>query len=153
MAGDKQLNSTAVTVLRVLTVICAILIVIMGVIGVWQAGEALGNSNNTTNTVLNLLLFLFVGLYLIVFGCLLILAEMRQWSAVKYFGFLFSYFGRGCFMVFCGILILPYGCPFPDCNFNEFGLVVGGIVMAIGFVSMCLGCCFTTEQNPKPSYA
>eukprot|EP00741_Cyanophora_paradoxa_P025072 tig00000342_g24200.t1 len=77
---------------------------------------------------------LIISIYMIPFGLLIVLAELRwNWRFVMdAFPFLTTYLGRGVFYIFIGTLTLGI--------FYPWGYVAGAVLIANGIVSMIISC-------------
>lgn len=74
-----------------------------------------------------------LGVYGILFGSTIILAEFRmRFLLIDYCGFLNNLFGRGLFYLFCGALLLSVSVQI------TYVVVLAAVVLAIGFAYILL---------------
>lgn len=109
--------------LRVIGGILGILIIVLGFISIFT-----GSIN--PKTVVN-------ACYRILFGILIILAELRMEKWLKFFTFLTSYLGLGLFYVFVGGLAL---------GGDWYEIVLAICFLAVGIVYINMGCCYRQKM-------
>jgi len=110
-------------------------------IGIYQfylTSLAAYDPNNTIKDVVN-------ALYRVIFGFLIILAELRFVRALAWFSFLTHYLGLGLFHIFIGGLALP-----TDTANAPYDLVIAIIAGCTGGVYVLFGCaCRSMEQKDE----
>ena len=75
--------------------------------------------------------FIILTIYLILFICLLVMAEFRITFVRRYFNFLDRKVGRGVFILFLGLLILD--------KTNALEIVLSIFIFLIAFINMIVG--------------
>eukprot|EP00735_Rhodelphis_limneticus_P009811 TRINITY_DN2875_c1_g1::TRINITY_DN2875_c1_g1_i1::g.6035::m.6035 TRINITY_DN2875_c1_g1::TRINITY_DN2875_c1_g1_i1::g.6035 ORF type:complete len:167 (-),score=26.20,COPI_assoc/PF08507.5/6.5e-29,DUF3784/PF12650.2/0.16,DUF3784/PF12650.2/52,DUF308/PF03729.8/0.091,DUF308/PF03729.8/3.1e+03,E1-E2_ATPase/PF00122.15/6.4 TRINITY_DN2875_c1_g1_i1:385-831(-) len=113
--GTINLNRVA----SVLSIVCAILMVVAGIIRLTHAG-----------TGTDAFQIAVVGFYLVVFGLLLSLVELRAFAVLtRHFGFLFSWIGKGLFFIFVACLLF---------GISPFHTAAGVVIILVGIFFICL---------------
>jgi len=116
--------------LRFFGVILGILVIILGCYSIITSSIDITNIVNSA--------------YRILFGFLIILAELRLEKWLKFFTFLNSYFGLGIFYIFVGGLALGGA-------WYEYVLAIAFLAMGCIYVSM--GCCYSQKMYVHPPTA
>jgi hypothetical protein len=147
MAQTKSMNKNAEIFLKILTIACAIILILIGFFGFFtNIFEA-----NDFDAFLSAFLSVVVSFYLLLFGLLILLAELSMWKVIKYFGFLMSYGGRGAFLIYTGLLTLPLRSPLDTGDVN-LALIAGIVQLVVGCINLMIACCFREGKGVKPSY-
>lgn len=87
--------------------------------------------------------------YLIFFGLVFLWTEFSYFFLFKYFGFLFTYIGRGLAYFFFGGLCFGLARE----RFFPLGILSGVAVCAVGITFIILFILFPDTPNPKPLFA
>jgi len=112
-------------ILRVLGGCLGILIIVLGIIGIVTTSFSPRSFVDDC--------------YQVLFGLLIVLAELRFERALRFFSFLCSYAGLGLFYIFVGGLAL---------GGEWYNYVLAVCFLAIGIVYTGMGCCYRKQMYP-----
>jgi len=109
--------------MRIFGALLGVAVIIIGIVSLFQ------NAINPKNVVNSC--------YRILFGVLIILAELRMEKWLRFFTFLNSYLGLGIFYVFVGGLALGDAW---------YEIMLAILFLALGFCYISLGCCYNKKM-------
>jgi len=122
-------NSTLITILRVLGICVGLAIIALGVYQIYL------NHTNIKDVISSI--------YQIIFGVLIVLAELRITKLLVWFSFLVTFIGLGGFYIFVGGLAL---------GSSWWEILIACIACAIGFIYCSFGCCCKSVENDDASF-
>lgn len=147
MSGSAQqakAGKVVLQILRFLAFACGVAVVAMAVLGLF-ALEFLFNSKEAFENGITAVISSF---FLLLFGILICLAELRVYKVLKWFAFLTTFTGCGLFYIMVGLLVL--GIRIRNEPDVPIGLIIGGIVIAVGLINLLLAC-FVPQKGPRPT--
>ncbi len=107
-----------IQLLRLVGGICGVLVLVLGILSLIGSGLS-------PRQVIN-------GIYLCIFGLLMVISELRIEKVLGHFAFMKHFFGLGMFYIFVGGLCL---------NSDWWKYALAAALLAVGIVYMFLGCC------------
>eukprot|EP00771_Trimastix_marina_P000031 gnl/Trimastix_PCT/1026.p1 GENE.gnl/Trimastix_PCT/1026~~gnl/Trimastix_PCT/1026.p1 ORF type:complete len:150 (+),score=27.38 gnl/Trimastix_PCT/1026:79-528(+) len=110
-----DIKRTLSIILRVITILAGPALMVLGILGV----VTLGGFNIAA---------IFLSAYVIIFGAVIILAELKWVRFLRWFTFLLNRRGRACFYIFVGTLCFG----FRGSSTTVFGIIVGVCVLIVG---------------------
>lgn len=132
-----------VKVIKILAIIGCCGLVSIGCFGFWFGWHTY-NKNNEIDPQLMLL-----SVYMVLFGCATLLAELDYYGIFRKFPFLQSRFGRGMTYIFIGSLVFVQGVRFEENYYEYFTEISGGYEMGIGSLLVCSYCFMRSGKAGK----
>eukprot|EP00760_Papus_ankaliazontas_P028215 PhM_4_TR3586/c0_g1_i1/m.7772 len=93
---------------------------------------------------------LMLSIYMLIFGVIGLLCELRLQAVLRRFAFLSAFLGKAVFYCFCGTMGVAFGC---SSDFHQWApFVCGCLSFGTGATWIVLSCCATNDQS-SGSYA
>jgi uncharacterized membrane protein len=152
-----KLTSQGATVLKVLGVIAGIIVMFVAILDLVKVvpgtcGGSVSGWDDFLDWLTTCLFRIIVDVYIFFGGVLILMAEFRYFRAIKFFGFMFSYTGRGFFFLALALLLVSvagnedtWGVP--------FGIIAAVILIFVAIVFWCIACCCVHQAAPRPTWS